>query len=186
MPCPRHAHERGARDPTGQGTPHSKGDPPVLLPPQDHGRSHDSIEPSLQAVEVELSKGGPKSSPVPGQGDRGVILIHVGLCHFARIKVGGLEQTGGEAPPTERDHCRSEHGPPGHPEQQRLTGTEAGRADQDEPTHALRILDRDFSGDRPPHGVPDEHGSGNLQRVHEGNCQLGVSGIVVRGRGFVG
>src|SRR6266853_4173645 len=133
MPCPRHAQERGARDAAGQGTTHSKGDPPVLLPPQDHGRSHNSIEPPLQAVEVELSKGGPKSSPVAGQGDRSVILIHVGLCHLARLKIGGPEQTGGEAPPAERDHCRSEHGPPGYAKQQRLTGTEAGRADQDEP-----------------------------------------------------
>src|SRR3989442_845776 len=117
---------------------------------------------------------------------RGVILIHVGLGDLARIKVGGPEEPTREASPAKREREASQYGPPSRPKQRRLTRAQADGADQHEPPHALWVSDRDFSGDRAPHGVTDEHGIGNLQRVQEANCQSGVSGIVVRGRGFVG
>src|SRR2546426_999913 len=52
--------------------------------------------------------------------------------------------------------------------------------------HALWILDRDLSGDRPTHGVPDEHGVRKTQRIHEGDRQAGVSSVVVGDRRLVG
>src|SRR5881396_2699868 len=186
VPCMRYAEERGASDPAGEGAAESQRDPAVLLPPQHDGRSGDVIEPPLEGVEAKLSQGAEERSPVVRLGDGGVVLIHVGLRYFARIKVSGPEQTAGEPPPTERDRYPSEHRPPGHPKQERLTRAQADRADQDEPPYALWILDCHVSGDRSPHGVPHEHGIRKTQRIHEGDCQAGVSAVVVGGRRLVG
>src|SRR5437016_14144283 len=66
-----HTHERRARDPGGEGPAHSKGDPAVLLPPQEDRPRPDLIQPSVEAVEVDLRQHTPQRASVPGRGDGG-------------------------------------------------------------------------------------------------------------------
>src|SRR5436853_405116 len=73
---------------------------------------------------------------------------------------------------------------PAHRDRLAIAGT--GRADQDEPPYAVRILDRDLRGDRAAHGVPNEHGIGDTERIHEGDRETGVSRVVVRNRRLIG
>src|SRR5439155_1509476 len=86
----------------------------------------------------------------------------------------------------EREYCRSEHWPPDHPEQERLTGAQPGRANQYEPPHPWWMLDRDLRGNRAAHRVPDEHSIRETERVHEGDCEASIGGVVVGGRWLVG
>src|SRR6266850_3335009 len=145
----------------------SQRNPPVRVAPENQcGRLHMAQAPA-KTVEPELSEHASQGAPIARIGNRRVVLIDV---RFGDLRgIGECRPQDATCDPTTAKRCRyRSHEPPArHLEYARPAHAIPGRVDQYEAADPIRVVQRDFRGDRAAHRMTDQYGTRNTERVEQ-------------------